>query len=406
LDQHLEITIPAAALPIAGLMLVGVTQSVTSLSMDVEATGHAVTTLLFLLISFIIAASFFTSRERLFLLANVLTVFGTLVAGFALIQSLTWDGRLYWMRPTTAAVFGPFVNRNQFGGYMAMVLPIPLALILKMVRGQAQLLYGFAAAVMGTAIVVSGSRSGVIAMLASFILMSFLISRFRYSGPWRHVASTRSRLNTIGPIALVMITIIAGALWIGATPIVQRFGEAVDQLLQSGTPDASRATIWRDTVEIIRHHPIWGTGLGAYHTVYPTYAASQKLFGLDYAHNDYLQIMADAGIVGAILAVWFIIVLISAICRGMRSRDPLLSVLVLAAASAMFAIAVQTLSDTDLQVPSNALLFLILCSVVSHVAATAEERNGYAVILPAAIYPRYGVALTNRRWRRRVAPTK
>src|SRR5438093_9090345 len=88
LDRRLEITIPAAALPIAALLLLGMTQSVAfnaagqraSLSMDVEATRRAVTVIFFLGVSFVVAANFFITRERLFLLANLLTVFGAVVA--------------------------------------------------------------------------------------------------------------------------------------------------------------------------------------------------------------------------------------------------------------------------------------------------------------------------------------
>ena len=95
LDRRLEITIPATALPIAALLLLGMTQSVAftdaagqraSLSMDVEATRRAVTVIFFLGVSFVVAANFFITRERLFLLANLLTVFGAVVAAFALIQ--------------------------------------------------------------------------------------------------------------------------------------------------------------------------------------------------------------------------------------------------------------------------------------------------------------------------------
>src|SRR5205823_13762285 len=90
-----------------------------------------------------------------------------------------------------------------------------------------------------------------------------------------------------------------------------------------------------------------------------------SLFGLDYSHNDYLQILADGGVVGGVIAVWFIVVILFAIYRGIRSRDPLRSGLSLAAGAGIVAVLVQSLSDTDLQIPSNALLFLVLAAVVS-----------------------------------------
>src|SRR5437867_9877258 len=385
LDRHLEITIPATALPIAALLLLGMTQSVAfnaagqraSLSMDVEATRRAVTVIFFLGVSFVVAANFFITRERLFLLANLLTVFGAVVAAFALIQYFTWQGRFYWLRATGYSVFGPFVNHNHFAGYMAMLVPVPLALILKAIRGQARLLYGFAAALMGTAAIVSGSRSGIISLAAAVVLLAVLNRRSTVGAVYDRAVVDRAyrfRLSRIGPITLVTLSIIAGVVWVGATPILERLGQAVDQLLRSGTPDVSRAMIWQDTVKIIRDYPILGAGLGTYDTIYPTYAHTEELFGLDYAHNDYLQVLAEAGAVGGLIAVWFIVVIFSAASRGIRSRDPLFASLALAAAAGIFGVLVQSLSDTDLQIPSNALLFLVLSAVVSQVAAIQKEN--------------------------------
>ena len=383
LDRRLEITIPATALPIAALLLLGMTQSVAfnaagqraSLSMDVEATRRAVTVIFFLGVSFVVAANFFITRERLFLLANLLTVFGAVVAAFALIQYFTWQGRFYWLRATGHSVFGPFVNHNHFAGYMAMVMPVPLGLIVRVIHGQARLVYGFAAALMGTATIVSGSRSGVVSLTAAVVLMAVLNKRLR-----RHpmvddpAESERFFLWKFGPIAVVTLAMIAGVLWIGATPVIERFGDAVDQVARSGSPDVSRATIWQETVEMVRDHPILGAGLGTYYTIYPRYARTEKLSGLDYAHNDYLQIVAEAGMVGGAIAVWFIIVIFSAMSRAIQFRDSLSAGLALAAGAGIFAVAVQSLSDTDLQIPSNALLFLVLSAVVSQVAAIQKEN--------------------------------
>jgi hypothetical protein len=129
-DKRLKIRVPAAALPLAGLVALGLAQAVAttdgegrihSLSLDVEATRGAVTVLLFLLASFIIAANFFITRERLTALANVLVIFGMAMSVFALVQYFTWDGRIYWVRPTEWPAFGPFPNRNHFAGYMEML---------------------------------------------------------------------------------------------------------------------------------------------------------------------------------------------------------------------------------------------------------------------------------------------
>src|SRR5208282_2750761 len=59
--------------------------------------------------------------------AAVISVFGFLLACFAVMQNLVQPGVLYWMRkPVGGAVFGPYVNRNHYAGLMEMLFPIPL----------------------------------------------------------------------------------------------------------------------------------------------------------------------------------------------------------------------------------------------------------------------------------------
>ncbi|HWN98582.1 MAG TPA: hypothetical protein VNS63_04865, partial [Blastocatellia bacterium] len=187
-DGRVNIKLPKLALPVAALLAIGLAQSlsvggpdspVRSLSMDVEATRAAVTVLFFLLVSFLIAANFFEDRERLRTLLSFLVVYGLVLAVFSLIQYLTWDGRFYWLRPTKQyAVFGPFVNRNHYAGYMAMLIPVPVGLILNRgVRKEAWLLFGFAAAIMGLTVVVSLSRGGMVSVLAGLIFVAIMSGR-------------------------------------------------------------------------------------------------------------------------------------------------------------------------------------------------------------------------------------
>ena len=385
-ERRLNVMIPTAALPIAALLLLGILQSVAltgedgqrlSLSMDVEATRHAATGLFFLAFAFIVASNFLVGRERLFLLARVLTIFGAVLAAFALIQHFSWNGRIYWLRLTRYTAFGPFVNRHRFAGYMAMLMPVPMALILRVVRGQARLLYGFAAALMGTAAIVSSSRSGVIGLGGSIVFMMVLNKRLRRFDRTNEL-SWRGGLRRlrIGPIAAVVLAMIAGVTWIGASGIVERFGDAVEQLVSFGTPDVGRTTIWRDTLNMIRHHPVLGVGLGAYETIYPTYQTMSASLRVTYAHNDYFQIVADTGLIGGAIAGCFIVVILSAIYRGIRGGDPLSSDLALAAGTGIVAVLIQSFSDTDLQIPSNALLFLVLLAVVAHTGENSENVPG------------------------------
>jgi O-antigen ligase len=368
-DRRLDIVVPAAALPIGALLLLGFIQSVgftragerVSLSLDVESTRQAVLVVFFMAMAFLAAANFLVRNNRLLLLANTLTTFGAVLAVFALVQHFAWNGRFYWMRPTSQTVFGPFVNRGHFAGYMAMLTPIPLALMLHVVRGNARMLYGCAAAMMGTAAVVSNSRSGLISLVASTICLSLLSTQMR---PSTRVDGALG-LSRIAPIALVTAAMIVSVLWIGASDVVEHFGESLNQYMNAGTPDVGRTTIWEGTLNMVRAHPILGVGLGAFVTIYPTYETIPMLVRVNYAHNDYLQILAEGGIAGGLIAMWFLAVVLSRAYRAIFARNSLHTAMSLAASAGIIAVLIQSVTDTDLQIPSNALLFLILVAIVS-----------------------------------------
>lgn len=409
-EKRLEIRIPPAALPLGGFVLVGLAQSIaitgssgqtSSLSMDVEATRGAVAVIFFLFVCFLIAANFFTSPKRLRSLANFLIVFGLVLAVFALIQHFSWEGKMFWVRPTPSAsgLGGPFVNRNHFAGYMEMLIPIPVALALfRAVHGEARLFYGFAAAIMGIAEVASLSRGGIVSLTAGMLFVAAASARLkrravnqdprgstiddRGSGTHAAAAAARSsivdrRSSLLGYPALFVVliagAIVAGVFWVGAdSGLAERLVASQSELEPS---PAGRPAVWSDTLKMFGANPILGVGLGAFQTVYPIYGRGDGSLRIEFAHNDYLQVLSDGGVVGGALALWFIIVVFRSFAGGLKSRDPLVSGFELGAGAGIFAILVHSLFDFNLQIPSNALLFLVLCAAVSGAGATSKTRD-------------------------------
>lgn len=388
-DKRLKLNVPDIAIPIAALVAVGLVQSIAitnatgrwiSLSKNVEYTRAAVTVLIFLVISFLIAANFFGTRKRLSVLSHFLVIYGFGMAMFALIQHFTWNGRFYWIRPTEAtSAFGPFANHNHFAGYMEMLVLLPVALIVtRGVRAELRVLYGFAATVMGLAIVLSLSRGGMLSFTAGMIFLGVVSLRLPRRHHWRaersHVAQLVSRVAiVVGIIAMIS----GGIFWLGADPVINRIkvGQAAGAG-QSETFFSSRGWVWRDTVAMIKANPLLGVGLGAYDTAFSMYTKSDGSLRVPQAHNDYLQILADCGVAGGLIAIWFLIILFRTVMRGIRSRDPLYSGLALGSGSGIFALLVHSLFDFNLQLPANALLFLVLVAIAVYAAAAAKlETN-------------------------------
>jgi len=390
-DGRLKIYVPSTTLPLVVLVVVGLAQSVTyssaggrisSLSMDVEATRTTLVALVCLLLAFVIAANVFGRREDVRSVIWFLVVYGLAMALFALVQHFTWNGRFFWLRPTAAEgslVFGPFVNRNHFAGYMELLMPLPVALVItRAVRKDARLFFLLAAAAMGVAAVVSLSRGGMVSIAAEMTLIAvFGIGAKRQRGRGVNTLASPGRLRSAALIILVATLISAGILWVGSEPVVSRLlpSQIAGQHSKSETFFSSRGWIWRDSIAMISANPIVGVGLGAYETAYPIYSrddGSQVLgqsYAVDRAHNDYLQILAEFGVIGAAIALWFIVLVFRAVARGMRNGDQLMAGVALGCGASIFGMLAHSFFDFNLQLPSNALLFLLLTAVASRTSA-------------------------------------
>ncbi|HYK21202.1 MAG TPA: hypothetical protein VEV42_10740, partial [Pyrinomonadaceae bacterium] len=112
-------------------------------------------------------------------------------------------------------------------------------------------------------------------------------------------------------------------------------------------------------------HPYVGTGLGAFGVIYTRYDSRNGLFRLEQAHNDYLQVLSDAGIVGAVLALSFVVLLFYKALSRAKSRDDFRRGVALAALSGCFAVLVHSFFDFTLHTTSNALLFLVLAALAT-----------------------------------------
>ncbi|MEP7343527.1 MAG: O-antigen ligase family protein [Acidobacteriota bacterium] len=393
IERQLTLVVPATAWPLAALILLGILQSISrtdesgnrfAVSMDIEATRLTMEVMAVLLIALLLSANLFIDEARLSWFRNFIVLFGLALAIFGILQKLTWNGKYYWLiEPSSPppAPFGSFVNHNHFAGYLEMIVPIPLALILvRAVTGELSLLYGFAAVMMSIAIFFSLSRGGMISLVAGVVFViafgirkvSSGLDRMRQEAGWASVVLPR-----LGAVVLIAATIGVGVWWVGGEDVIDRArrsdltGEAPSNTGKE-TFFQSRGWIWRDTVTLIRDNWVTGVGLGAFETAYSLYSQHDGSVVVSQAHNDYLQIVADGGIAGGTIAVWFLVILFRDFARAFRSRDKMGIGMALGCGGGMVAMLVHSLLDFNLQLPSNALLFLALTAVISNIGAAAS----------------------------------
>jgi O-antigen ligase len=168
---------------------------------------------------------------------------------------------------------------------------------------------------------------------------------------------------------LVVLTAMMALSWIGVQQVMQRFSQMQSLEVSFGKRTAIRQNTWR----LFLDHPIVGTGLGTFQMVFPPYDTLYDGRVVNNAHNDYLEALAETGVLGGAFCAWFVgWVLFTALKRVAVPGGAFGSVLNLSGLIACCGMLVHSLVDFNLHIPANALLFF----VSAHLAVVRLEPRG------------------------------
>jgi O-antigen ligase len=291
-------------------------------------------------------------RRRL-MLAVVAT--GVAITVVALLQAASPEPqKIYgvWRPPTDWAVFGPYVNRSHFAGYLAMPASLALGFALEALsrlrrawqsrprgwlalgeaEGASALRWGAVVMVLVAGLLASRSRGGVSAFAVAALCLPFV--------------SRRRRGTALTVAALAGL----GVAWIGVGGVVSAF--------EARGIQGSRLDLWRDMLPMVPRFPVFGVGWNAFAAVYPWYQTIWKTEQIAEAHNDYLQALLDGGVIGLILVVSLLVLVFRAALARAR-RDPV----DLGLFGALLAFAVHEVVDFNGQLPPNAATFVALAAL-------------------------------------------
>jgi len=343
---------------------------------------------------YLLTVQHLSEARRLRLTVVIVTVFSSLLAVESILQKLTSPDAIYWFRaaPASASPIGPWVYSNQFAGFMEMVFPLVIALFL-FSRPQVQyektlkdkvialftlpganryLLLGTGAVLIAVAILLSLSRGGIITLCLAFLFIAFLSTRIT---PDRQV-----RWGIVISVSVILII-----SWFGWQPIMTEFGSlwGVDGLNTSG-----RLTLFLDGMKIFGDFPLTGTGIGTFQDVYPAYQSMPGDTVYDHAHNDYLELLTDGGLIGFVLGGWFVLsVMVSVISTLLRRREPYSILITSGALTGLLALLLHCFIDFQLVSGANGLYFFFLCGLAVAGANTRlhyQTRSTYLQQQPAA----------------------
>jgi O-antigen ligase len=173
-------------------------------------------------------------------------------------------------------------------------------------------------------------------------------------------SSSRARTRAV-VASLFFLGVLGLIVWIGSDPVMSRF-ETLGQEYNLG--GQNRISIWRDTLGLIRHHPLLGTGLGSFSVVYPSVQTNFLTLLVEHAHCDYLEVTTELGLPGAILLFGSIFWVIARAASQYRKAEVRFDKAVsLGCIGSIAAILVHSLADFNLYIPANALVFTIILAM-------------------------------------------
>ncbi|HEX8736918.1 MAG TPA: O-antigen ligase family protein [Pyrinomonadaceae bacterium] len=364
--------IPLAALIIFGLIQIipfgslaetsGVGNIPRTISYEPFATQSTVLHLIALLIFFAAMLSFIDNAKRLRKIVLVITIFGFLYAFYSILQAVLSPTRIYGIyEPRFATPFGSFVNRHNFAAFMEMSIAVPLGLIfVGAVPRDKRLLYVTAIGLMGIALLLSGSRGGLVALLAEIFFLIILTTKTKSSG---QIALK------IGLAIALFATIIVGSVLIGGESSLTRFAETAT----SADITTNRTHIWNVTLSVIKNNALFGAGLGAFPQVYTAFDTLNGMERVEQAHNDYLQILSDAGVVGLIIGGFFVFFLFRDGWRNTKTKNTFRRGVAVGALAGCFAVFIHSIFDFVLHTTAISMMFLTLCALVSISGQKSED---------------------------------
>jgi O-antigen ligase len=282
--------------------------------------------------------------------------YGFLLSLFAIVQQFTSNGKIYWVVSNRYGgwIYGPYVNHAHYAGLMEMLVPFPLVFAIASRAGRpSRAFFLFAALVMCSTIFLSESLGGMIAFVIELAVLTLILFRNR-SSAYREILL----------IGVLCIALVAWLAWLRPAGLVERFARLLNPIADAGA--TGRIAIVKDSLRMLRVHPILGWGLGTFPVVYPSFRSFFTNLWVNEAHNDYIQTLVETGIVGFAIAAAFLALLCREGIHNLKhwNRETRSS-LELAAFLGCIGLLVHGFVDFNLQIPANAAFFFALSALVT-----------------------------------------
>ena len=348
-------------IPLALFFLLGTAQYYRHLTLDTSETRLALMMLGIDLVLFFVSVQVFSEAgsEAWSRFGYLILVFTVSIGLFSILQFASGTTRIYWVFDTTGLPFGPYSNPDHYAALMEMAIPVAVGYIAERRQREFEtslLLPVLAVTVAIASLLLSGSRGGLLSGSVELLIAVVILRRFIEGKP---------RWTLAGIAAAVLLASILLFSWLDPGWAAAKLGSIIDVQGQAWiTATEFRRNLIKDSIHMLREHPLSGVGLGNFETAYPPYQSFPSDLTIDFAHNDYMQAFAETGLIGAgliLAAILLFLRLAFGDCRQkLRSGHGWIQ---LGATLGCCGLLVHSLVDFNLHIPANSAWFAVLAGM-------------------------------------------
>jgi putative inorganic carbon (hco3(-)) transporter len=332
------------------------------------------------------------TRHRLELLLKTLVISGTLQALYASLMVLSGLEYSFLIQKAIGQglATGTFVNRNHLAGYLNLCLAAGIGLMIaklggadihtwrQRLRSIVHLLLGektrlrIYLIVMVIGLVLTRSRMGNAAFFASTLIVGSLGLIMMRNAP---------RTTMLFLASLIALDVLIVGTWFGVDQVAKRIQQTeITTNADNVLPTEDRDEVDRLAMRYAKDYWLTGSGGGSFYVAFPGYSDQGLIGYFDFAHNDYVQVLAETGVIGLTLCALIVAMAAAQALLALRRRnDPLMRGTAFGITLAICWLAIHSAVDFNMQIPANAFTMTLMLSL-AWVAATlpggAETANG------------------------------
>jgi len=270
--------------------------------------------------------------------------------------------------------FATFTNHNHFVAYLAMVVFLCIGYSLANISKTIRVILLFMASVMILAIFLTSSRSGKVCLFISFLVFFFLLN----------IKRPLKQTIAIAVILILFFSLFVGM--VGLEPLMLRMNSLSNPL----GVYSSRLEIVKDSFEIFKDFPLWGTGLGTFSEIAQKYKMTNWQVTYVFSHNEPLQLLVEVGFIGFLLFFIFLFNFLKNIfSMYLKRHSPFAVYTTLGCLTGCFSMISLSFFDFMFHVPANSILFFIILALACRVAYIKEPQDLLPVPKSEFILPRF-----------------